>query len=85
MPNRSRWLIALLLALVVTPARAADPEIALDVDASEAARKLIHVRVRVPVRAGTVALAYPKWIPGEHVAARRRGHVRGAGRSPGRS
>src|SRR5258708_758417 len=45
-----------------TPAGAAR----LDVDLSEAPRRLIHARMVVPVRAGTIAFFYPKWIPGEH-------------------
>jgi predicted metalloprotease with PDZ domain len=38
----------------------------LDVDLSEAPRRLIHARLVLPVRAGHVAFVYPKWIPGEH-------------------
>src|SRR5207244_7466221 len=38
----------------------------LDVDLSEAPRRLVHVRLSLPVRAGHVAFIYPKWIPGEH-------------------
>jgi predicted metalloprotease with PDZ domain len=61
----------LLFALVATapaaaaPARPA-PSITLQVDASETARHLLHVRERVPAAPGALALAYPKWIPGEH-------------------
>src|SRR5258708_23315743 len=45
-----------------TPAGAAR----LDVDLSEAPRRLVHARMVVPVRAGAIAFSYPKWIPGEH-------------------
>jgi len=38
----------------------------LAVDASDAPRRIFHVRESVPVKAGRVTLAYPKWIPGEH-------------------
>ncbi len=38
----------------------------IDVDASEAPRRLIHTKMSVPVKAGPMSLLYPKWIPGEH-------------------
>jgi predicted metalloprotease with PDZ domain len=38
----------------------------LEVDLSEAPRRLIHSRMVIPVRAGPIAFFYPKWIPGEH-------------------
>jgi predicted metalloprotease with PDZ domain len=40
--------------------------ILLEVDASEAPRKLYHVRVVMPVEPGPITLYYPKWIPGTH-------------------
>lgn len=40
--------------------------IALEVDASEAPRRILHVKELVPVAPGAVTLEYPKWIPGEH-------------------
>jgi predicted metalloprotease with PDZ domain len=39
----------------------------LDVDATDAPRKIMHARLRIPVSPGKVMLAYPKWIPGEHM------------------
>jgi len=61
--------LALLLAAAV-PARAAAPTsaapIRLHVDARDVGRHVLHVRETLPVSAGTLALAYPKWIPGEH-------------------
>jgi predicted metalloprotease with PDZ domain len=50
------------------PAAAAAP-IVLQVDAHEATRGIVHVRDRIPVTAGPLTLAYPKWIPGEHSPA----------------
>lgn len=47
-------------------ARAAPAMTTLDVDLSEAPRRLIHSRMVLPVRQGALALVYPKWIPGEH-------------------
>lgn len=38
----------------------------LSVDASDAARRLFHAHLTVPVTPGEVALAYPEWIPGNH-------------------
>ena len=38
----------------------------VDVDLSEAPRRKIHSVVKLPARAGPLALVYPKWIPGEH-------------------
>ncbi|PYX82393.1 MAG: peptidase M61 [Acidobacteria bacterium] len=42
------------------------PTIQLSVDASEAARKIFHARLKIPATPGTLTLYYPKWIPGEH-------------------
>src|SRR6185295_9512765 len=44
----------------------AQSRITLDVDASEAARGLIHVNEKMTVTPGRFAIFYPKWIPGEH-------------------
>jgi len=38
----------------------------LQVDASEAPRRLFHVRMNMPAQAGPLTLLYPQWIPGEH-------------------
>jgi predicted metalloprotease with PDZ domain len=40
--------------------------IQLNVDASEAPRRLLHATLQFPVRPGPMSLLYPKWIPGEH-------------------
>src|ERR1035437_4956396 len=40
--------------------------ITLSVDASEAARNIIHVKEKLAVRPGKFSLFYPKLIPGEH-------------------
>jgi predicted metalloprotease with PDZ domain len=55
------------LALVLTQfLLAAGPPVELAVDASDAARRLLHARMTIPVSPGMLRLAYPKWIPGEH-------------------
>ncbi len=35
-------------------------------DATEAARGLLHARLHIPASPGPLTLFYPKWIPGEH-------------------
>src|SRR5436190_17610106 len=40
--------------------------ITLNVDATEAPRKLFHARMTMPALPGPMTLVYPKWIPGEH-------------------
>src|SRR5262245_10791219 len=55
------WLSAAALA-------AEDRPIMLSVDATDAPRRIFHVRESIPVSPGPVTLAYPKWIPGEHGA-----------------
>ena len=50
-------------------AAAASTPIAIAVDASDAPRRIFHVKETIPAAAGTLTLVYPKWIPGEHSAA----------------
>src|SRR5436309_4069138 len=63
------WFLATALFLALAgggkPALAADP-ITLFADLTEAPRRIIHARLRIPGSPGSVALIYPKWIPGEH-------------------
>ena len=40
--------------------------IRLHVDLTDAPRNLYHARLKIPVKAGDVALVFPKWIPGNH-------------------
>ncbi len=61
-----RSALALLLVAAPLAAAPAPSPITLDVDARDCVRHVLHVREVVPVRPGPVALAYPKWIPGEH-------------------
>lgn len=42
------------------------PHISLAVDATEAPRKILHAREKIPATPGTLTLYYPKWMPGEH-------------------
>ncbi|MCU1303215.1 MAG: peptidase protein [Candidatus Sulfotelmatobacter sp.] len=45
---------------------AAAPTVTIFVDATSAARKIFHARLKIPATAGDLTLYYPKWIPGEH-------------------
>ena len=38
----------------------------IEVDASEAPRRVFHARLTLPAAPGPLVLYYPKWIPGEH-------------------
>ena len=54
---------ALLLA---SAAISAQTPVRLDVDATDATRRLFHVKLTLPAKAGPMTLLYPQWIPGEH-------------------
>jgi predicted metalloprotease with PDZ domain len=54
----------LLLVSFAVPTFAAP--IVLQVDASEAARKIYHAELHIPAAPGPLTLFYPKWIPGDH-------------------
>lgn len=62
----SRSSFAVLAALLfASPIAAADP-IAIEVDARELPRKLIHTTLDIPCKPGPLKLWYPKWFPGSH-------------------
>jgi hypothetical protein len=42
------------------------PPIRVNVDATQAAQKIYHVKVTMPAQPGEFAFVYPKWIPGYH-------------------
>ena len=44
----------------------ASPAMTLAVDERQAARRIAFVHEEIRARPGTLALAYPRWIPGEH-------------------
>ncbi len=59
--------ISVLFAAAFLVARAhAQAPIPLRVDASDAARRLFHVKITMPAKSGPMTLLYPQWIPGEH-------------------
>lgn len=40
--------------------------ISISVDATEAAQKVLHAELSIPVKPGTLTLYYPKWMPADH-------------------
>jgi predicted metalloprotease with PDZ domain len=52
--------------LAVGAASGQTPPIKLDVDATDAARKVLHARLQIPAQPGKLTLLYPKWLPGDH-------------------
>ena len=58
--------VAILLFLATASAALAQTTITLSVDATDAARNMVHSRLTLPVKPGPLTLFYPKWIPGEH-------------------
>jgi predicted metalloprotease with PDZ domain len=44
----------------------AQTPVKLRVDATDAPRRLFHVQMNLPAKAGAMTLLYPQWIPGEH-------------------
>ncbi len=57
---------AALAAFSVFNIAAQDAPIRLAVDATAAARGLLHATMHIPAAPGPLTLFYPKWIPGEH-------------------
>lgn len=58
-----------LLTIIAVAAVAADkssPVMDLVVDETQAARRIAFVHEEIQVRPGSLTLAYPRWIPGEH-------------------
>ena len=65
-----RWIGIWLLALCVSIGALAEPhKMAIEVDARDLPRKLLHARITVPVGPGEVRFAYPKWMPGTHAGS----------------
>ena len=62
--------LACLPSVVAPPAdavAASKPRpVTIDLDASEAGRRILHAKLVIPARPGAMTLYYPKWIPGEH-------------------
>src|ERR1043165_5684666 len=58
--------VALLLFFINVSFALAQSPMTLSVDATDAARNIVHSQLRIPVKPGPLTLFYPKWIPGEH-------------------
>ena len=58
--------ISMLTLLLVGVAGAQGTPIHLSVDLRDAPKKILHATETIPVAAGDLTLAFPKWIPGEH-------------------
>jgi predicted metalloprotease with PDZ domain len=54
------------VAALVPMLAIAQDNIKLQVDATDAPRRLFHVRMTMPAKPGPMTLLYPEWIPGEH-------------------
>ena len=55
-----------VLGLLLASALFAQAPIPLRVDATDAARRVFHVRLTMPAKPGPMTLLYPEWIPGDH-------------------
>jgi hypothetical protein len=62
--------ILFAVAALVPMLAIAQDDIKLQVDATDAPRRMFHVRMTMPVKPGPMTLLYPEWIPGEHVSQR---------------
>jgi predicted metalloprotease with PDZ domain len=60
-----RFIAAFAAAIVCAPLFAQAP-IPIHVDATDAGRRLFHVKMAMPAKTGAMTLLYPQWIPGEH-------------------
>ncbi len=54
------------VAMAVSLWAASAPTVTMEVDASDAPRKIFHATLKIPASAGDLTLYYAKWIPGEH-------------------
>jgi predicted metalloprotease with PDZ domain len=69
LPPRSLAVALLAMTAAATSVNAHDtfaPAMSLMVDETQAARRIAFVHEDINVRPGALALAYPRWIPGEH-------------------
>ena len=64
--TRMSMMLRILVILVSFAAPTFATPIVLQVDATEAARKIYHAELHIPTAPGPLTLLYPKWIPGDH-------------------
>ena len=68
--NRRSFCTAVILGYLLTASawgQSQKAPIQITADLSDAARKLYHAEVDLPVAAGPLTLTTPKWIPGQHM------------------
>ena len=58
-------LLSISLLSLTALAQTTQP-IKLDLDLTDAPRKILHAHLSIPVQPGPLTLVYPEWIPGEH-------------------
>src|SRR5678815_4535774 len=63
---RTIRILCIGVILFLTSVSALAQAMTLAVDATDAARNVVHSRLTIPVKPGPLTLFYPKWIPGEH-------------------
>jgi predicted metalloprotease with PDZ domain len=63
---RRLFATAFLLSSVPAFAQSTPLPIRLNIDVTDAPRKILHAEETMPITAGEQTLVYPKWIPGEH-------------------
>lgn len=63
---RSELILTIFLLLAAATLAQSGPQIALEVDATQAPMKIIRTHMTMPVKPGPLTLYYPKWIPGAH-------------------
>src|ERR1700722_15793878 len=64
--SRATFIVFVLVS--TTAIGVGGPALTLEVDARDVTQGIQHAHLAIPVHAGSVSLAYPKWIPGEHAA-----------------
>ena len=58
--------VLFLLVLITATSAQTSKTIKLDLDLTDAPRKILHAHLAIPVQPGPVTLEYAQWIPGEH-------------------
>src|SRR5437016_3439097 len=64
--HRLLMLLLLLQLCAVMAWGQTSVSVRVNVDATDAARNVLHATLIIPVKPGSLSLFYPKWIPGEH-------------------
>src|SRR5690348_16553388 len=59
-------ILSIGILLLITTISALAQSMTLTVDATDAARNIVHSKLAISVKPGPLTLFYPKWIPGEH-------------------